>query len=82
MANNPKPVSYAYDDAASILRATGFVLAKTSGTSHRRWRIKAPNGQSITVALVDAGKGPMKSVYIKEMIRLLSENDLIPPGAQ
>jgi predicted RNA binding protein YcfA (HicA-like mRNA interferase family) len=78
MADDPKPVSYTYDEAASILKALGFVLAKTSGTSHRRWRIKAPNGQSITVPLVDGGRGAMKSVYIKEMIRLLRANDLIP----
>jgi predicted RNA binding protein YcfA (HicA-like mRNA interferase family) len=78
MAGDPKPVSYTYEDASSILKALGFALAKTSGTSHRRWRIKAPTGQSITVALVDAGSGPLKSVYIKEMIRLLSANDLIP----
>jgi len=78
MANDPKPVRYTYDDAASILRALGFALAKTSGTSHRRWRIQAPNGRPVTVALVDCGRGPVKSVYIKEMVRLLKENDLLP----
>lgn len=82
MAVDPKPVNYAYEDAASILRALGFTLAKTSGTSHRRWRLMPPNGQSVTVALVDAGKGPMKSVYIKEMVRLLQVNDLIPPEVE
>ena len=78
MVDDQKPVGYAYEDAASILKALGFTLAKTSGTSHRRWRIKAPNGQVVTVALVDAGKGVMKSVYIKEMVRLLRVNDLLP----
>jgi predicted RNA binding protein YcfA (HicA-like mRNA interferase family) len=78
MAADPKPIRYTYDEASSILKALGFALAKTSGTSHRRWRIKAPNGQSVTVALVDSGRGPVKSVYIKEMIRLLRANDLIP----
>lgn len=78
MADDPKPVNYTYDDAASILRAMGFALAKTSGTSHRRWRLKAPNGQVITIALVDRGRGPMKSVYIKSMVRLLDANKLIP----
>ena len=82
MAEDPKPVSYSYEDAASILRALGFALAKTSGTSHRRWRIKAPNGRSVTVALVDSGKGPIRSVYIKDMIRQLAENDLLPPEVE
>jgi predicted RNA binding protein YcfA (HicA-like mRNA interferase family) len=82
MAADPKPVGYTYDDASSILRALGFALAKTSGTSHRRWRIKASNGRSVTVAVVDSGRGPAKSVYIKEMIRLLRTNDLIPPEVE
>jgi predicted RNA binding protein YcfA (HicA-like mRNA interferase family) len=82
MAEDAKPVTYSYDDAASILRALGFALAKSSGTSHRRWRIKAPNGQSVTVALVDVGKGPMKSVYINDMSRLLRANDLMPPEVE
>jgi len=78
MAGDPKPCTYTYDEAASILRALGFALAKTSGTSHRRWRLKPSSGQLITIALVDSGKGPVKSVYIKTMIRLLEENNLIP----
>jgi len=78
MADDPKPCNYTYDEAVSILKALGFALAKTSGTSHRRWRVKGPSGQPITIALVDSGRGPMKSVYIKTMIRLLEENNLMP----
>jgi predicted RNA binding protein YcfA (HicA-like mRNA interferase family) len=78
MADDPKPVDYTYEDAASILKSLGFVLATASGTSHRRWRYKGANGLVTTIALVDRGKGPIKSVYIKEMIRLLKESNLVP----
>jgi hypothetical protein len=85
MVADPRPNSYTYDEAATILANLGFKLAGKPKGSHRRWRLALPDPsveggkRTIIVGLVDRGTGPLKPVYIKEMIRTLSANNLLPP---
>jgi len=86
MLNDGRPNSYTYSEAAGILDRLGFSLAGSPSGSHRRWRLTVndPSARgakrTIVVALVDAGKGPLKSVYIKEMLSVLRANNLLPDG--
>jgi hypothetical protein len=78
MAADRKPTGYTYDDAATVLARLGFTLASRSGTSHRKWRREVPGKPTVIIGLVDRGNGPIRPVYIVEMIRILRENDLLP----
>lgn len=80
MAADGKPSQYTYDDAATVLAHLGFTLASGSGTSHRKWRLKAPGKPAVIIGLLDRGHGHMNQVYVKDMIRILRENDLLPKG--
>jgi hypothetical protein len=82
MVADPKPRSYTYEDAASVLSHLGFELAnpKPRG-SHRLWRIsieKAHEKRTVYVGLVEAGSGNLKPIYVTKMVRILQENDLLP----
>lgn len=78
MIADGRPDHYTYDDAATVLDHVGFTLASNSGTSHRKWRLKVPERPVIVIGLLDRGHGHMNQVYIKDMIRILRENDLLP----
>ena len=82
MAEDQKPVSYTYDNAASVLGHLGFALASGSGTSHRTWRLKQPGKDPVKITLVDRGSGPMRKAYIVDMIHALRENNLLPEGVE
>lgn len=78
MLDDRRPVSYTYADAVRILGRLGFVEG-SKGTSHRTWRFRGVDGNTVVVGLVDAGHGTLKPVYIREMLRILRDNNLLPP---
>lgn len=82
MAADPKPVSYTYDEAASVLGQLGFALASKGGSSHRKWRREEPGKPTVIIGLVDSGSGEIRKVYILDMIRILRENNLLPDGVK
>lgn len=79
MAADTDPRGYSYDDAARILRQLGFVEPSKPDGTHRRWRRKLPNGNLVVVGLVQKGHGTLKPGYIRDMVRALRDNALIPP---
>lgn len=78
MAEDPRPVNYRYDDAATILLRLGFTLAGGGSGSHRLWRGSGADRKTVLVGLVDAGNGPMKPVYVKKMVQALRDAQLLP----
>jgi hypothetical protein len=81
MANDPDPRNYTFEDAARVLERSGFVQAPSGGTSHRRFRLAVQDGgekRTVIVGLVDRGHGTLKPVYIRELVRVLREEGLIP----
>lgn len=82
MAADPNPTTYTYQDAARVLGHLGFALAPHGGTSHRRWRRRDGAAPPVVVGLVDTGSGPIKKVYIVQMIDILRTNNLLPEGVE
>lgn len=80
MRDSPRCVGFTYDEAARVLAALGFRQASYGG-SHRRWVLLRDGEPSVIIGLVDAGHGEIKPVYIKTMLQILDQNDLLP-GAQ
>lgn len=86
MVADPRPISYTYDEAALILRHLGFEPPSKPTGSHRKFRLEiedpaADTGRrGIIIGLVENGHGPMKAVYVREMVRVLRENGLLPEG--
>lgn len=78
MRSDTNPNGYTYDDAARVLANLGLQLAPSSGGSHRRWRGTGPSGHVCIVGLVDRGHGPLKAVYIKEMLSALECAGILP----
>lgn len=78
MLADRNPVNYSYDEASQVLVNLGFAMAPHGGTSHRKWRIKLGDGTVVVIGLVDAGRGALKPVYIREMVQQLRDNQLIP----
>ena len=81
MVADGDPRSYSYDDAAKILSRLGFVLARPGKGSHRMWKLAittaAGEKRTVTIGLVDAGRGTLKPEYIKTMVQRLLENGLV-----
>lgn len=78
MLNDLHPTSYTYEDAATILTALGFVVAPSSGGSHRKWRHKSEAGNVVVIGLVQKGSGTLKPYLIRDLLANLKENGLIP----
>lgn len=78
MLKDASPTTYSYEDAASVLSHLGFVLAPAAGGSHRKWRCKTPDGNTVVVGLVDRGSGTLKAYLIRDMLGQLRDNSLIP----
>lgn len=79
MRDSVRCVGFTYDDAASVLAGLGFSCVETgAGGSHRRWAQLHPSGQRVIIGLVNHGHGDLKPVYIKQMLRLLKEHELMP----
>ena len=87
MVADPRPVSYSYTEAEALLLRLGFELAPNSGTSHRKFRKTIPDPTSpggrrtIIIGLVQR-PGPLKPAYVREMVRTLQENNLLPNGVE
>lgn len=83
MVADTRPVSYTYDDAATVLSRLGFTEQTPTGTSHRKWtRVVLDSSvrggtRTVTIGLNAKGKRPLKAGYIREMVRTLRENDLL-----
>lgn len=84
MVADPDPRSYTYEEAEGILLQLGFDPPPKTGGSHRRFRMEIddPNDSSrkrgVIIGLVDKGRGKLKPKYISEMVRTLTENNLLP----
>lgn len=76
MLDDPKPVTYSYDDCTRVLRQLGYLLATRSGTRHRKWRHPEVGGSS-TIGLLDM-PGPQPREYVTAMLEQLKRNNLIP----
>lgn len=82
MVADRDPRSYTYDQAARILEHLQFD-GPTKPGSHRMWkRVIAKAGKPFTVVigLVDSGTGKVKPEYIKQMVRTLHDEGLLPDG--
>ncbi len=85
MVADPRPVSYTYQEAATILTHLGFA-EKGKGGSHRRWRLEVPDPSSpggkraVIIGMPDAGSGKLHHVYIRAMVKTLQANELLPNG--
>jgi predicted RNA binding protein YcfA (HicA-like mRNA interferase family) len=85
MLTDTRPRSYTYDDMVTVLTQLGFTLARRGSGSHRNWRRELPdssepNGhRTVNIGLVDSGSGTLKAVYVKQAMRTLRENNLLPP---
>lgn len=75
------PRGFTYDDAATVLKSLGFEPTRTKPKgSHRLWRLEVTTvggRNSVYVGLVDKGHGTLKPEYIKKMIEILLQNQLI-----
>lgn len=84
MVADQDPRSYTFHNAAGVLMNLGFVPPRKPSGSHRIFRreiedLGSPSGKrAVTVGLVDAGKGTLKPIYIREMIKVLRANSLLP----
>lgn len=79
MLEDTDPRNYTYEDAAHVLDRLGFVVAPGEG-SHRKWRLRRSDGLVVVIGLVKKGHGPMKPVYIRDMVKQLRANELLPEG--
>ena len=79
MAADPDPRGYSYDDAARVLRQLNFAEPRKPDGTHRRWRLKLPDGNVVIVGLVQKGHGTLKPGYIRDMVKALQDHGLIPP---
>lgn len=82
MLSDSSPTSYTYAEAAGILARLDFVLARSSGSSHRKWRRKLPDGTVVVVGLVEKGSGTMKAYLIRDMVEQLQTHGLVPPDLE
>lgn len=86
MVADTRPVSYTYSDTRVVLSHLGFTEEKPTGTSHRKWwrLVKDASSSSgmrkVVIALKDDGGRPLKPGWIRDMVRGLRENNLLPPG--
>jgi predicted RNA binding protein YcfA (HicA-like mRNA interferase family) len=78
MVNDTNPTGYTYDEAALVLRNLGFTLAARGATSHRKWA-RRDDQTTIVITLVEKGSGPLKAYLIRDMIKQLRDNGIIPP---
>jgi hypothetical protein len=78
MLSDASPRSYSYDDAAAVLSALGFELAPHGGGSHRKWRRKLADGNTVVVVGLVQKATPLKPYLIREMISQLREHGLVP----
>lgn len=81
MVADPDPRSYTYEDAATVLGQLGFALAKPTGGSHRKWRRVVEDSagrRTVVIGLVQKGRDTLKPEYIKDMVEILRENNLLP----
>lgn len=77
MMNDQKAVGYTYAEAAGVLRSLGFSLAARSGGSHRKWALRQGD-TTVVIALVESGKGTLKPYLVRDLVRQLRDNGLLP----
>jgi hypothetical protein len=88
MVADKRPVSYTYDQAATVLSQLGFTEANPTATSHRKWSCEvsdpaSPTGKrTVTIGLNAKGKRALPPGYIRKMVQTLQENSLLPDGVQ
>jgi hypothetical protein len=78
MLADTDPRNYTYQDAAGVLQRLGFELAPYRDGSHRKWRYRSPVGIVVIVGLIEKGHGKLKPVYIRDMVKQLRDNALLP----
>lgn len=60
-----KPNGIRFVEIQKVLEANGYVMKKTTGTSHRQFINKT--GDVITIKY----ENPLKAVYVKDVLRLI-----------
>ena len=78
MVADSDPRNYTYEDAVKVLKKLDFQLAPSSGTSHRKWRYAKSGSVAVVIGLVDKGSGTLKPYLIRDMVRQLKDNGLVP----
>ena len=78
MAADADPRGYTYDDASRVLVRLGFAEPDKPDGTHRRWRLKLPDGIVVRVGLVQKGHGTLKPGYIRDMVKALRDHGLFP----
>ena len=82
MLQDTDPRKYTYDDAAGVLQQLGFTLAPHGDGSHRKWRYRGVEGLVVVIGLVEKGSGTLKPVYIRDMVKQLRDNRLLPENME
>jgi hypothetical protein len=78
MVKDRNPRNYSYADAVRVMHGLDFTLAPHGAGSHRCWRGTALSGAVVVIGLVDQGHGSLKPYLIRDMIRQLEANGMIP----
>lgn len=77
MTNDSDPRNYSYDEAVTVLRGLGFLMAPHGAGSHRAWRGLSAAGTVVVIGLVDKGHGTLKPYLVREMIKQLREHGFV-----
>ena len=65
---DPGAKGYSYAELATLLENLGFELSSpSSGSSHRKWRLRRAGRPMIVVGLVEKGSGHVKECYVRDM---------------
>lgn len=78
MLNDPDPRNYTYPEAASVLDGLGFRGPRKPKGSHRKWRLRKPDGTLVVVGLVEKGSGTLKPFLVRAMLKQLHLHGLVP----
>ncbi len=77
MASDSDPRNYTYDEAVTVLRGLGFLMAPHGAGSHRAWRGVSATGTVVVIGLVDKGHGTLKPYLVREMILQLRQHGFL-----
>lgn len=80
MRESSNPCNFAFEDCDRVLSRTGFVLAKNSGTSHRKYVLKRAGLPTVIIGILHPGSGHVARWYVEDMLAELEKHHLFPEG--